>query len=261
MYADGCERPGSSACSVSASLGAIVLVSLAKTRTTQLAAALALLSFVATTCVVDEAWARRRRRPKKKAAVTSVELMSTTAGAEVYIDDKMIGKVPIEEPIVLTPGSHSLKVQKRGFTPHIDTIKLSKGEQKELEVDLVPSGGVVKLSSNVRRAQVLLDGKPIGRTPFDGDIAPGKHKLEVVSPGKLRETRLIEVRAGELLKLEVLLKDVPPPIVNKDNSLFGKWWFWTGVGAVVVTGVTVGVLSARTIELAPQAPDRTIELP
>lgn len=185
-----------------------------------------------------------------------------TAGAEVYIDDKLIGNVPIDAPVKLAPGRHTIKLQKRGFTPHIDTIKLRRGQQRELEIDLVPSGGVVKVSSNVRRAQVLLDGKPIGRIPFDGDVPPGKHKLEVVAAGKLRETRMIEVRAGEEMTLEVQLKDVPPPIVKKDKSLLGKWWFWTGVGAVVVSGVTVGVLSARTIEVPPpRSPDTSWALP
>ena len=217
------------------------------------------ISFVAGPCLTTDAWAKRRRRKAKK---TTLELMSMTAGAEVYIDDKLIGKVPIEEPIVLSAGSHTIKVQRRGFTPHIDTIKLRSGEQKELEVDLVPSGGVVKVNCNVRRAQVLLDGKPIGRTPFDGDIAPGKHKLEVVATGKLRETRMVAVRAGVEVKFDIVLKDVPPPIVKKDNSLLGKWWFWTGVGAVVIGGVTVGVLSARTIEVPPpQDPDTSWALP
>lgn len=219
------------------------------------------VSFVVGPLGVQDAEARRKRR-RKKASPTTVELMSMTAGAEVYVDDRMVGKVPIEEPFEVTPGQHTIKVQKRGFTPHIDTFQIRKGEQKELEIDLVPSGGIVKVACNVRRAQVLLDGKPIGRTPFDGDVPPGKHKLEIVSAGKLRETRMIEVRAGEETKLSVTMKDVPPPIVKKDNSLLGKWWFWTGVGAVVVTGVTVGVLSARTIEVPPdRAPDTSWALP
>ena len=29
------------------------------------------------------------------------------------------------------------------------------------------------------------------------------------------------------------------------TSIFGRWWFWSAVGAVVVTGVTVGLLATR----------------
>jgi hypothetical protein len=96
---------------------------------------------------------------------------------------------------------------------------------------------------------VLLDGKPIGRTPFDGDVTPGRHTLQVVAPGKLQDTRVIEVKAGEELRFKVELKDVPPPIVEKDDSIFGAWWFWTAVGVTVLGGVTVGVLSGQTTEV------------
>ncbi len=215
-------------------------------------------SFIAGPGMVPDADARRRRR---KAKPTTLEIMSMTAGAEVYVDDELVGKVPLPEPLKLKPGTHTIRVQKRGFTPYVDTVKVRRGQQAEFEADLVPSGGILKVKCNIRRAQVLLNDKPIGRTPFDGDVSPGKHTLQVVAAGKLRDKRMIEVKAGEEINLNVTLKDVPPPIIKKDDSLLGKWWFWTAVGTVVVGGVTVGVLSARTIELAPKAPDHSIALP
>ncbi|GEM_PF-757014 len=222
-------------------------------------AVLVAISFVIGPGMVNDAEARRRRR-KKKSKPTTLELMSMTGGAEVYVDDKLVGKVPLDAPLQLKPGKHTIKVHKRGFTPYIDTFKLRRGQQKELEADLVPSGGVVVIKCNIRRAQVLLNGKSIGRTPFDGDVPPGKHKLQVVATGKLEESRVIDVKAGETVKLTINLKDVPPPVVKKDDSLLGKWWFWTGVGAVVVGGVTIGALSARTIYIAPPAPDSSVNL-
>lgn len=200
-----------------------------------------------------EAQARRRRATSsKKVKATTLELMSMTRGAKIYIDDKLIGEVPLEEPIALSPGTHTVRLQKRGFNSYIDTIKIADGEQRELEADLVPSGGVVKIKCNVPRSQVLLDGKPIGRTPFDGDVTPGKHTLQVVAPGKLQDTRVIEVVAGEAIQIAVTLKDVPPPIVEKDDSIFGTWWFWTAVGVTVVGGVTAGLVSTREIEVAAE---------
>lgn len=215
-------------------------------------------SFVAGPIVAPNAYARRRAKHTKAA---TLEIMSMTAGADIYVDDKLVGKVPLAQPLELTPGTHTIRLQKRGFTPFVDTVRIGAGKQEEIEADLVPSGGVLRIKCNVRRAQVLLNDKPIGRTPFDGDIGPGKHTLQVVATGKLRDKRLIEVRAGQVIDLDVQLKDIPPPIVQKDNSLLGKWWFWTAVGTVVVSGVTVGVLSARVTEVAPPSPDATISLP
>lgn len=229
-----------------------------------LARALSVLLAVAFTLAPAlDAHARRRRRARrpKKVQKTTIEIMSMTGGAEIYLDDKKIGTVPMEEPIEVTPNvPHSLRLQKRGFTPFVDTLRLKAGESREVEADLVPSGGILKLTSNIRRAQVLLDGKPIGRTPFDGDIPPGKHKLEIVAPGKTPESRLIDVRAGKVVTMAVTLKDVPGPITKKDTSVFGKWWFWTAVGAAVVGGATAAALSSREIQVNPPQANLTLNV-
>ena len=49
-------------------------------------------------------------------------------------------------------------------------------------------------------AEASLDGAPIGRTPVDRGVAPGKHTLELHNPESgQRRTREIEVsRGGEL---------------------------------------------------------------
>ena len=224
---------------------------LSHSTTGRLVSALLISSFVAGPMLVTDAQARRRRRAKAaKASKTSVEIMSMTRGAQVYVDDKLVGTVPIEEPIELSPGKpHVIRLRKRGFTTFVDTVRLKRGEEREIEADLVPSGGVVKIACNVRRAQVLLDGRAIGRTPFDGDVEPGRHTLQVVAPGKLQDTRVIEVKAGEETKLTVELRDVPPPTVEKDDSILGAWWFWAAVGATVLGGVTLGVLSQREVDV------------
>lgn len=207
--------------------------------------------------------ARRRKRVRRPAKVkkTTIEIMSMTGGATIYLDDKKIGVVPMEEPIEIAPNTpHSLRLQKRGFTPFVDTLRLKPGESREIEADLVPSGGILKLSCNIRRAQVMLDGKPIGRTPFDGDVPPGKHKLEVVAPGKTAASRLIDVRAGKTITLNVKLKDIPGPITKKDKSILGKWWFWTAIGAAVVGGATAAALASREVQVNPPQANLTLNI-
>ena len=46
------------------------------------------------------------------------------------------------------------------------------------------------------------------------------------------------VAAGEKRPLEIPLAKLEP--ITK------KWWFWTGIGAVVVTGVVIGIAEATT---------------
>ena len=205
----------------------------------------------------------RRKRPRRpaKEKKTTIEIMSMTAGATIYLDDKKLGIVPMEDPIEVTPNEpHALRLQKRGFATFTDTFKLKAGESREVEADLVPSGGILKLTCNIRRAQVMLDGKPIGRTPFDGDVPPGKHKLEIIAPGKTPAARLIDVRAGKEITLDIKLVDVPPPVTKKDTSVLGKWWFWTAIGAAVVGGATAAALASREVQVNPPQANLTLNI-
>ena len=205
----------------------------------------------------------RRKRPRRPAKdkKTFVEIMSMTAGATIYLDDKKLGVVPMEDPIEVTPNeSHALRLQKRGFATFSTSFKLKAGESHEVEADLVPSGGILKVTCNIRRAQVMLDGKPIGRTPFDGDVPPGKHKLEVIAPGKTPAARLIDVHAGKEISLDIKLVDVPPPVIKKDTSVLGKWWFWTAIGAAVVGGATAAALASREVQVNPPQANLTLNI-
>ena len=203
--------------------------------------------------------------PKKghpAADKATITVSSLTRGAKVFLNDQEVGEVPLPGPLDVRPGqTYTIRVQKRGFAPFVDTVMAGAGQESEVEADLVPTGGIVKITCNVPRAEVLLGGKLLGRTPFDGDVTPGEQALTIVSAGYLQERRSIEVKAGEETRIEVELKPVPPPTVEEDRSIFGRWWFWTGIGAAVIGGVTLGVLSGQTTKVEPAAPNRTLTIP
>ena len=207
------------------------------------------------------AWAApKKAHPASDKA--SITVSSLTRGAKVYLNDQEVGEVPLPGPLDVRPGqTYTIRVQKRGFAPFVDTVMAGAGQESEVEADLVPTGGIVKITCNIQRAEVLLNGKLLGRTPFDGDVSPGAQTLQIVSTGYLMEKRAVDVKAGEELKIDVELKPVPPPTVEEDRSIFGRWWFWTGVGAAVIGGVTVGVLSGQTTKVEPNAPNRTLTIP
>ena len=221
-----------------------------------------LVTLMVTAPALDaEARRRKRRRSRAKPTTATIEIMSMTKGAAVFLDDKQVGKVPLAAPLTVSVKKpHVVRLQKRGFTAYVETVRLKPGEARELEADLVPSGGILKVMCNIRRAQVLLDGRPIGRTPFDGDVPAGKHKLEIVAPGKQPETRLIDLRAGNVMRVAFVLKDPPAPVMKKDDSVFGRWWFWTAVGAAVIGGATAAALASRDVEVNAPEPNLTLNL-
>jgi hypothetical protein len=196
----------------------------------------------------------------------TITVSSTTRGAKVFVNDDEVGEVPLPKPIEVKPGfTYTVRIQKRGFTPHVESVLAGAGQNSEIEADLVPSGGIVKISSNIPRSQVLFNGKPLGLTPFDGDVPPGKYKLQVASAGYVTDSRDVDVKAGEPMAVDVTLVPVPKPVEIENKAIWAKWWFWTGVGAVVVGGIAGGVLATRETHVTPDqkfgSPDKVVTIP
>ena len=138
---------------------------------------------------------------------------------------------------------------------------MAAGEEVELEWDLVPFAGVVKISTNAGKADLWLNGKPFGEIPFDGEIPMGKHKLKAVAPGFIAAEREMEINGGEVYEFALEMKPAPVQrvAVGSEGSIFNEWWFWTATGAVVVGGVVTGLAIASGDDgEAPPAPEHTL---
>jgi tetratricopeptide (TPR) repeat protein len=65
-----------------------------------------------------------------------LELRCSEQGAAVLVDGRGAGQTPLEAPIFLGPGSHSLRIQKKGFTDLTKRITLAAGERRVLVLRL-----------------------------------------------------------------------------------------------------------------------------
>ena len=87
-----------------------------------------------------------------------------------------------------------------------------------------------------------LDGKPGRPTPFEIGVDPGRHVLVLHRDGYYDLSSTTEVGTGERKILQLKLEGKP---------VTTKWWFWTGVGAVVIGAVVVALLVTRDNESLP----------
>ncbi len=212
--------------------------------------------------LASSAWAAPKKS-KFAEGKAGVAISSMTKGAKVLIDDKLVGEVPLPGPVEIDANArHTVQVQKRGYSPYIDTVLPSNGQLIEVEADLVATGGIVRVSSRngTLKLQLLVDGRVAGFTPFDGDVPPGLHTLEARATGYLPETRSVDIKAGQEFTYDFDLKLVPEPVVKEDKSLLSRWWFWTAVGVVVVGGVAGGVLGSQDSHISAKSPDHVLPL-
>jgi tetratricopeptide (TPR) repeat protein len=80
----------------------------------------------------------------------------------------------------------------------------------------VAQRGVQQLTvlSQPESATVLLDGKPVGITPWTSETYPGKHRLALTLEGHTAQEQVIEVDAYEARDVSLVLVPVPKVVVT-----------------------------------------------
>ena len=209
---------------------------------------------------------------KKPLNMGRLKVMSTTSGADIFIDGKRIGSVPRERPFTLKAGPHVLRVELRGYTPIEKKIEIKRGKKIALEVDLLAFAGILLVETPGVTAEVVVDGKPLGPTPFDGDVTVGSRTIELRAPGYASHHTQLIIKGGQMYPINVDL-DIDPtvPIVvarkepaepdddggGFDLGLKEGWykepWVLIGAGAAVVVGIGAAVVLSGD-EPAPTGP-------
>jgi hypothetical protein len=189
--------------------------------------------------------ARAQRTPAARGA--TLELSSSTVGAEVFVDGQKVGEVPLEQAVSVAPGEHTIKVTRPGFAPYIDVFKVDRKKPAHLEVELVPVAGVLKLRANVEAARVYVDGKFVGEAPVTTELTVGARAIQVSKGGYKDFFQNIAAVAGQEVNLEVQLDELPAgvnpykPPPPPPPRWYEKSWVW-GVGAVGVAVVVTAVV-------------------
>ena len=153
-----------------------------------------------------------------------VVIESRPQGAYLYLDDKK------GEPLGRTPwngtleGEHTVFLESQGFKPVEEKITAATDKMVNLVVVLAEEDylGWVDIRANVPGANIYIDDKVavFRRTPYSGNIKPGKHKVWVtkegydeffteidIVPGQTHEVRA-ELSGGEVGYINVRGRDV-----------------------------------------------------
>lgn len=83
---------------------------------------------------------------------------------------------------------------------------------RKLELQLAQRGAQqVTVLSQPEGATVLLDGKPVGITPWTGDTYPGKHRLALTLDRHAAQEQVIEIDAHAARDVSLVLVPLPAP--------------------------------------------------
>ncbi len=109
-----------------------------------------------------------------------VRLVSVPEGAEIIINQEYRGKTPTQ--LRLLPGEYTLRLQKEGYRTWEGPLNVDAEHAGPVNVRLTPLRGRVIILSTPPGADVTIDGKIKGVTPFETDLPFGTHQVLLTHP-------------------------------------------------------------------------------
>ncbi|HUJ61080.1 MAG TPA: PEGA domain-containing protein, partial [Kofleriaceae bacterium] len=142
-----------------------------------------------------------------------VVIVTEPQNATVYLDDKkkVFATTPWSGPL---DGEHKLIIEKRGYRPVETTISADPTKLVQVISSLSQETylGWIDVTSNVVGADVFIDDKSVGakgKTPFSGNIPPGKHTFWISAEGYDEFSETVDIAAGEAHEIKGILKGSP----------------------------------------------------
>ena len=179
--------------------------------------------------------------------VATMILSSSVPGAEIRLGDRVIGQTkPGQTVFRVNAGPQKLTVTHRDYFPFERPLTLAAGKIETVDVMLASrtEEALLRVTSPVSGAAVVIDGKAIGNVPAEIPMKPGQHRIALSRDGYDRTETSVVVAAGEKKEVNV------PMAVHE--TITSKWWFWTGIGVVLVAG-GIATYIALTTEKDPTA--------
>jgi hypothetical protein len=106
-----------------------------------------------------------------------LQINSTLPETDIYVDDKPFGFAPVLISQIES-GEHSIKAERKLYHSETKKVVLLDSENKQVDFDLKQAFGSLSIQSEPENAEVFIDGKKVGVTPYlDEQIVSGKYRV------------------------------------------------------------------------------------
>jgi len=119
----------------------------------------------------------------------TLRVSSTPPGASVYLQDRLIGRTPLESSDV-PAGRHNLRLERDKYKPVTIQATIRGNDITSLDIDLEPKPGYLDVKSLPTGAAVYVGDRYIGDTPVGRvELKPGEYTVRLTRP-KFKEVVL-----------------------------------------------------------------------
>ena len=152
----------------------------------------------------------QKAEPKPLERTATLNVNADTPGALVYLDDRKVGIIPVQNFHVL-PGAHTVRVEKGGYLKHEQEIRVAQGGSVFLEISMnkaEASPGRLRVNTDPGDARVRILNLD---TPFfqDMPLKAGHYHVQVSAKGYETQNKWIKLGTGEDKALSVRLRSEP----------------------------------------------------
>ena len=137
-----------------------------------------------------------------------LQVVSDPPGANVFIDGReqgAAGQTPFRS--VVDTGTHHLTLERAGFAPEERDVEVDVGAELRLNVPLARVDyGRLRVVASQPHARVLVDGEEVGEVPYEGQVSPGSHEVEVEADGMKTFSADVTIERGQLTPVRVRLR-------------------------------------------------------
>lgn len=184
--------------------------------------------------------------------VGEVVVLVEGAPAQIEIDGLFEGVTPLDAPLFVAPGDHTIRALRDGELPDERAISVVSGERVEVALaprlpEQAPTTARITITTDPPGAQVSVDGGPAIAAPWTGELPAGGHRVIASLRGFRVEDSEFGVDAGQDRTLPLALERLPP----EGKPIYKKPAFWITVGAVALVGAVGGIVYAAQ----PEDPD------
>lgn len=185
----------------------------------------------------------------------SVRVIANVPGAQVRID----GGEPEPAPLLrndLSPGTHFVTVEARGYARWEMSINLKPGKLEEVVAKLDKAGRIEIDVDGPEPAEVFIDGKLAGKTPFiKEDIKVGTYDIEVKRVDGKTEKRRVAIGTAKSVALRIGFNDKEgqrgfPFSGQAINTSTGAVDMHTGFPWLLGARITMGVYDNMDVSVA-----------
>lgn len=149
-----------------------------------------------------------------------ISIVSQLPGAEVYLEDKFVGKTQANKPLQindLLEGKYNLKLIRGGYNDWQGEITVMAKMDRSVRVQLIPKPGSMNIYSEPDGAKIFLDNSYVGVTPISlKKVAEGEHEIRLLKINYKTWTRKVMVRSFQPTDVKTTL-EVSPGMISVNS--------------------------------------------